>query len=68
MRQSLRTAHLVVAALIGAYVYSPSLSGNAAFQALIQFGVFPVIAFSGIAMWQQARLKKLMRRTQRPTP
>lgn len=63
MRKTLRYAHLGVALLIGAYVYSPTLSGNSAFQALIQIGVFPIIAVSGIAMWQQPRLMKLIRRT-----
>lgn len=58
----LRYAHLIVALLIGAYIYSPTLGSNSAFQALIQFGIFPAIAASGIAMWQQAQLKKLLRR------
>ena len=64
MRKTLRYVHLVAGLLIGAYVYSPTLSGNAAFQAMIQLGVFPIIALSGIAMWQQPRLMKLTRRTQ----
>ncbi|MBL3705672.1 hypothetical protein GI582_23500 [Sulfitobacter sp. BDSS02] len=64
MRKPFRYTHLAVALLIGAYVYSPTLSSNLAFQALIQFGVFPIIALSGIAMWQQPRWMKLIRRTQ----
>jgi len=63
MRKPLRYAHLVVGLLIGAYVYSPTLSSNLAFAAFIQFAVFPIIVLSGLAMWQQARLIRLFRRT-----
>ena len=61
MRATFRYTHLIVAVLLGAYIYSPTLNASAVYQALMQFGVFPVIALSGVAMWQQARLKKWFR-------
>ncbi len=63
MRKTLRYVHLAIGFAIGAYIYSPTLSSHAVFQMFIQFGVFPFLALSGIAMWQHPRVMKLLRRT-----
>lgn len=63
MRKPLRYAHLVVGLLLGAYIYSPTLASSATFEAIIRFGAFPLIALSGVAMWQQARIVRRLRRT-----
>ena len=49
-RTALRTVHLVGAALIGTYLYSP-WSDVAWFALLNQAVVFPGLALSGLWMW-----------------
>jgi hypothetical protein len=60
LRTVSRAIHLVGSALLGAYIYSP-LSDLAWFVALMQFGVVPILAVSGLMMWQQARLLRWFR-------
>lgn len=57
LRTLSRALHLVGSALIGAFVYSP-LGDLAWFTALMQFGVIPLLALSGVVMWQQARVQR----------
>jgi hypothetical protein len=60
LRRSLRWLHIATAAIIGTYLYSP-WSANAAFAAVTLWVVFPLMALSGVAMWQQGRLARLLR-------
>lgn len=60
LRTLSRALHLVGSALIGAYVYSP-LGDLSWFTALMQFGVIPLLALSGLVMWQQARVLRWLR-------
>jgi hypothetical protein len=57
-----RWAHIVEGSLIAAFIYSSSLQASAVFTGLIQFVVLPAAMISGIAMWQQPRLGKLLKR------
>lgn len=50
-RNLLRWIHLVGAALIGAYVYSP-WSSLTWFTLLMQIGVIPALTLSGLWMWK----------------
>jgi hypothetical protein len=59
LRMTMRIIHVVGAALIGAFVYSPWAS-IPWFLALMQFGVIPILSLSGFVMWQQARVIKLL--------
>ena len=59
IRIALRGMHLVLGALIGLFIYVPGLRAEAAFITLVQLLVVPLLALSGIAMWQMPRINKL---------
>ncbi|MDX2091431.1 MAG: hypothetical protein SFX73_26460 [Kofleriaceae bacterium] len=57
----LRYIHLLAAAVLGTFLYSP-WGTEPAFRLAVQAGVFPVLlGATGVAMWQQGRLKRLFR-------
>jgi hypothetical protein len=61
LRQFLRLFHSVVAIVLGLFIYGPWGDGSL-LEASIQYVIFPALALSGLLMWQQPRLNKLMRR------
>jgi hypothetical protein len=61
LRQLLRVIHVVGAILIGTFVYSP-WSSLPWFLSLMQFVVIPVLTLSGVVMWQQASVVRLLQR------
>ncbi len=61
LRNLLRVIHLVVAALIGAYLYSP-LGDVAWFVNVVRASVLPVLLVTGLSMWQMPVLTKLLKR------
>ena len=65
VRDVQRIVHLVSGLLVGAYIYTP-LADLPAFSAFIQIVVVPVLVVAGMAMWQMARLRRLLAR-RRPT-
>lgn len=75
LRNVIRIFHLIAAATFGVYFYSP-IAGNETLKLIIQFITLPGIALTGIALWQQAALNKLLNRSirkpaadsARPTP
>jgi hypothetical protein len=54
-----RAAHLIAALLILGFIYTP-LSDLQAYSLLVRLVVVPVLTASGMAMWQQARLRRLL--------
>jgi len=67
LRRAQRRAHLLAAALLLAYVYTPL---DTELEAAVRFGVVPLLALTGIAMWQAARIPRALRSvdaTRRPT-
>lgn len=60
LRQVLRWGHMVVGALMIAFVYSATLRSLDGYVALMQFVAVPAVMVSGVVMWQQARLGKLL--------
>lgn len=64
LRNGIRTIHLLAAATLGMYFYSP-IAGNETLRLIIQFGTLPGILLTGIALWQQAFLNKLLNRSTR---
>ena len=54
-----RAAHLVAGALVIAYVYLPfgGIVANA-----IRWFALPVLVGSGLAMWQAARIRRMLKR------
>ncbi|MBK8024872.1 MAG: hypothetical protein IPK19_26505 [Chloroflexi bacterium] len=65
IRLMLRTAHIILGACIGAFLYVPPLRADATFAGLVQFLIVPVLALSGVAMWQLPRFNKWRSRNQR---
>jgi hypothetical protein len=61
LRTSLRTIHLVIAALIGMYLYSP-LGDLEWFSNLVKWSVLPVLLVTGLSMWQMPLLTKILKR------
>lgn len=60
-RQIVRTLHIVIAFILGAFIYSSTLRGIDAFYALTAYVAFPLLGLSGLALWFQARLLKWAR-------
>ena len=63
-RTVLRWTHLLVGFLIGVFVYTPA-HDNETFVLLMQVAVVPAVTLTGVWMWQQARIKRLSRRSRR---
>lgn len=47
----LRNVHLATTPILGAFVYASPLRENPFFVAVVQWGVFPVVAGAGLVMW-----------------
>jgi hypothetical protein len=61
LRRALRWTHIVTAIVLGTFLYSP-LAADPAFAAVTKFVAFPAMALTGLAMWQQGRIGRLMKR------
>ena len=64
LRNGIRIIHLSAAATLGMYFYSP-IAGDETLRLIIQFVTLPSIVLTGIALWQQAYLNKLLNRSTR---
>ena len=62
LRNVIRIIHLIAAATLGMYFYSP-IAGDVTLRLIIQFVTLPSIVLTGIALWQQAYLNKLLNRS-----
>ncbi|WP_375573166.1 hypothetical protein ABWH92_06330 [Ahrensia marina] len=60
LRRTLRWVHIATSLVIGTYLYSP-WSSDPTFTAIALYGVFPLMGLSGLAMWQQGRLARLLK-------
>ena len=63
LRTLLRATHLVVAVLIGAYIYSP-LGAIEWYVGLVRASVLPLLLITGLCMWQMPAITKLLKRPQ----
>ena len=64
LRNVIRIIHLIAAAALGMYFYSP-IAGDETLRLIIQFVTLPSMVLTGIALWQQAYLNKLLNRNTR---
>jgi hypothetical protein len=64
LRSAIRIVHVIAAAAFGLYFYSP-IAGDETLKLVIQFVTLPSIALTGLALWQQAYLNKLLNRNAR---
>ena len=58
----IRNLHLAASPFLGAFVYSGALREYENFVAIVQFGVFPLLAGAGLALWLAPRLARRARR------
>ena len=56
--QLLRNLHLATTPILGAFVYASPLRDNPVFVAIVQWGVFPLVASAGVLMYIRPWLKK----------
>ena len=61
LRNLIRIIHLIAAATLGMYFYSP-IAGDETLRLIIQFVTLPSIVLTGTALWQQAYVNKLLNR------
>ena len=66
LRNGIRIIHLIAAATLGLYFYSP-IAGDVTLRLIIQFVTLPSILLTGIALWQQVYLNKLLNRKRKST-
>ena len=59
-RSAQRAGHLLLAVALGAFVYSPLRTVPEAVFA-VQFVLFPLLALSGLLLWQGSRLRRWYR-------
>jgi hypothetical protein len=59
MRDLQRITHLVAALVLILYVYLP-LGSVPLLTTVVRFGVLPLLAATGMLMWQWTRLRKLL--------
>lgn len=57
LRALLRWLHIAAGAIVGAYLYSP-WGTEPAFRTAVQFALIPLLAATGVTMWQQSRLMR----------
>ena len=58
-RKLQRAAHLLTGAMLLAYVYLPA---GRELEEVVRFAVLPLLALSGVAMWQAPRIRRALRR------
>ena len=64
LRNVIRIVHLTAAVAFGLYFYSP-IAGDETLRRIIQFATLPSIVLTGVALWQQAYLNKLLHHNMR---
>jgi hypothetical protein len=60
LRSVLRAIHLIVAGLVGGYLYSP-LGQIDWYINLVRASVIPVLLITGLSLWQMPALTKWLR-------
>lgn len=56
LRTTSRTIHLIVALVIGTYVYAPDHVTDG-MRPILMFVVIPLATLTGVFMWQQAAIR-----------
>jgi hypothetical protein len=58
VRKMLRWSHIIVGLLVGTYICSP-LHTDPTATFVVRLSLLPVLALTGLAMWQQQHLRRL---------
>lgn len=61
-RQLLRWSHIIVGSILAAYVYSPLHLDETA-TLVARLSIIPVLTLTGIALWQQGKLARFIRKS-----
>lgn len=61
LRSFVRWFHIGVALVLGIYIYSP-LRIDPFWTDIVRFGVIPLATVTGVWLWKQGRIAKLLRR------
>ena len=59
LRKRLRLIHILASVLLGAFLYSP-LHNNATMTLAMTFCIFPIVALSGLWLWQGQSIVKIL--------
>lgn len=59
-RTLMRTVHITLGLCLGAFVYLPT-AWTDPLKAVLGLAIVPLVVVSGVAMWQQARLRRMLR-------
>lgn len=59
VRTTSRTIHLIVALVIGTYVYAPDHVTDG-MRPLMMFAVIPLATLTGLFMWRQAAIRSFL--------
>lgn len=65
-RRLVRSIHLVVGALAGFFLYAQPLFTDATARAALAYGVVPLLGVTGLMLWQQPKVMRLLRRAPSP--
>jgi hypothetical protein len=63
-RNVTRIFHIIAGSMIAALVYSSALKESDVYLALMQFVIMPGLIISGVALWQQPKIMKFLRRNE----
>lgn len=67
LRDQLRLIHILASIILGIFIYSPWRS-NQTYAIAMSFAIFPILAFSGLWMWQAPRINKWLKQTLSSSP
>lgn len=60
-RKVSRIIHLLMAALLGTFIYSP-LSSNTEFANFVMWVAIPLVSITGVFMWKQGAIMKAFKK------
>ena len=56
--RAIRNIHLFGSPFVGAFIYSDALRQVGAFAALVQWGLFPLMAAAGLLLWMAPQIAR----------
>ncbi len=67
LRDQLRRVHILASVILGIFIYSPWRT-NQTYAIAMSFAIFPILAFSGLWMWQATRINKWLKQIPGSSP
>jgi hypothetical protein len=67
LRDQLRLVHILASVILGAFIYSPWRS-NQTYAIAMSFAIFPILALTGLWMWQAPRINKWLKQIPSSSP